>query len=118
MRIATLLLLLAGFALAQEPSIEALIRKLGDRDYDQREPAQQTLQARGEVIRLALTRALEDSPDAEVRKRAGEILAELDGRAERRAINEKLTDLKHLTTPTFDPKTLRPLVEKKGEITD
>jgi hypothetical protein len=107
----------AAICFAQVPSVDDLIRKLGDDDFDVREQATRALEERGEAARAALTKAAKEAPDIEVRIRAKRILADLERRAEERALAEKLQALKNLTTPTFDPKSIKPLVEKRGDLT-
>jgi hypothetical protein len=58
-------------------SIWALIAKLGDDSYEQREAAQKRLEALGERAAALLEKAAQDNPDAEVRDRARQLLAEI-----------------------------------------
>jgi len=60
----------------QQAGIRAAIARLGDEDYDRREEASRQLRQAGPAARADLRRAL-DSPDAEVRRRAGDLLDQL-----------------------------------------
>jgi HEAT repeat protein len=76
------LLLLVGFSFAPRaaavtaaprppaPSIEELIRRLGDDDFEVREAASRALEAAGRAAAAALEEAARDSQDAEIRWRA------------------------------------------------
>jgi len=107
-----LMLLLIGATV----DVADLVKQLGDDDFDTREKAGKLLEEQGEKARESLTKATKESDDVEIRKRAGELLATLDRKAEGRILAEKLKGLKDLKTPPFDPKTVKQLVEKKGKI--
>src|SRR5262245_15143066 len=70
------------FGLAAPPAtplpwqIEALIKQLGDDDFDRREEASRRLRDAGEAAEAALEKA-SNSDDAEIKKRARAILADL-----------------------------------------
>jgi len=111
-------LLLVGLVFSQEPTIADLVKQLGDDDFDVREKAAQLLEGQGEKARAALAAAAKDHPDAEIRKRAADLVQTLDRMAEARAVADKLQALGQLATPPFDPKWVKPLVEKQGPITE
>lgn len=111
-------LILTGFCLAQAPNLEPLIRQLGDEDFETREKATRLLEEQGEVARPLLSKAASESKDAEIRKRAEDLLALLDRKAVERAVAERTQALKQLKTPGFDPQRLQPRVEKKGVLAD
>jgi len=117
MRVVVLLALLPVFSPAQEPTIADLVKQLGDDDFDTREKATKLLEARGEAARAAVAKAAKESPDAEVRQRAADLLAAYDRQAEERSLAERIEALKRLDVPAFDAKALRPTVEKKGRVT-
>lgn len=71
-----MLLLLLSLTLAQDDPAWGPIEDLGHPDIEVREAASATLRALGERTRGSLRRALE-SPDAEIRARASDLLAEL-----------------------------------------
>ncbi|GEM_PF-5638619 len=75
---ATVLLLVLGMALAED-DIAALVQELGSEDFATRDAATQRLVEIGEPARAHLEQAVSSS-DAEVRMRAGRVLAVLDAR--------------------------------------
>lgn len=117
MRVVVLLALLPVFLLAQEPTIAELVQQLADDDFDTREKATKLLEARGEAARAAVAKAAKESPDADVRQRAADLLAAYDRQADDRSLAERIEALKRLDVPAFDATALRPIVEKKGRVT-
>jgi hypothetical protein len=65
--------------------VARLVRQLGDNSFSRRESASRELTAIGEQARTALTRAAND-PDAEVARRARQLLDGLDARARDREL--------------------------------
>jgi HEAT repeat protein len=61
---------------AERKEVEALIRRLGDEDFDEREAASRRLRERGEAAAPFLKAAL-NNPDAEVARRARQCLSDL-----------------------------------------
>lgn len=61
-------------------SVDALVRRLGNKSYAEREAAQQQLLELGEAVREAVAGAVDD-PDAEIRVRSRRILEALDALA-------------------------------------
>jgi hypothetical protein len=62
---------------ASVPSVEQLVRRLGDEDFGKREAATRALRAAGSRALPSLRKALRH-PDLEVRKRAGRLVAALE----------------------------------------
>jgi uncharacterized protein (TIGR03067 family) len=77
---------------AQRDRIAALIRQLGDQEFAKREAASRELDAIGEPALDALRKASRDD-DAEVRRRAADILAAITGRARAAAAKKDLAKL-------------------------
>jgi hypothetical protein len=67
-----------SIAKAKQEEIEKLIAQLGNRDFAMRERASKTLEEMGLVALSALRKAASDSTDAEVRKRAGDLVRTIE----------------------------------------
>jgi WD40 repeat protein len=74
------LLGLTGFGAppaAEEEKIRKLIQQLGDDDFDKRQEATKQLEALGQAALPLLRKASKESPDAEVRRRTADLVADL-----------------------------------------
>jgi hypothetical protein len=84
----SILVLACGFTVfraADDPAADAkriasLIQQLGDKKFEQRQQASAALEAIGEPALQELRRAARDDADLEVRRRAGALVASIEGR--------------------------------------
>jgi hypothetical protein len=74
-------LTLCSSAHAPAAAVEALVRQLGDEDFEKREEAGEELRAVGRAALPRLQKAAANDADVEVRRRAGALIEEIDAPA-------------------------------------
>jgi hypothetical protein len=88
---------------ANTKSVAQLIEQLSSNDYDAREAAFDTLELVGEPALAGLRKAAADSTDAEVKKRAAELIVKIERRAEtNRILASRRVTLSYKNTPVAE----------------